>query len=173
VPLINQTKSVMIIFYFTFFLLALLRRSDSLNPKKYSAASFLTELDISRWNRLELSVPILVKSLEKNVAKFFIPIAIATSVVSCPLRENTVFADDVSFATESPRRIVQTKSGLQYYDIREGEGATPRYGQFVSFQYTLYYRNSPNDPLVEVDSTYSNKGQEPFLHKHGNGRIAR
>ena len=43
----------------------------------------------------------------------------------------------------------------------------PFTGQLVSFNYVMYYR--PNGGSLErIDST-----NEPFLHKHGNGRICR
>lgn len=90
----------------------------------------------------------------------------------------------------------QTKSGLKYYDLLQGtSGMSPKYGQFVSFNYICYYRSFGADGKLEVvDSRYeyiiknlsllphihlwcvafsllSPKG--PFLHKHGNGRVIR
>ena len=93
-----------------------------------------------------------------------------------------------------PTKGYQTKSGLKYFDAVVGTGIQPKYGtsisctilhiycfeteanlhlihhwtgQLVSFQYTIYYR--PNGGKLEtVDSS-----NEPFLHKHGNGRICR
>ena len=80
--------------------------------------------------------------------------------------------DEPLATTIAPNRIVQTKSGLQYSEISEGTGETPRFGDLISFYYTLYYRENPSSPLIELDNTFS-KGKLPFLHKHGNGRVIR
>jgi len=72
-----------------------------------------------------------------------------------------------------PTRIYQTKSGLQYFDIREGAGQAPRFGQLISFHYNMFYRPSANAPLEKIDSSYDSPGKASFLHKHGNGRVIR
>ena len=70
---------------------------------------------------------------------------------------------------EIPTKGFQTKSGLKYFDVREGKGDSPRYGQVVSFAFALYYKADPDTPLELIDES----GPRPFLHKHGNGRIVR
>lgn len=74
-----------------------------------------------------------------------------------------------------PSKGYQTKSGLRYFDFYEGPAdlPTPRYGQLVSFYYTGYFRGNPSAKLDLFDSSYLNYGKEPFLHKHGNGRVLR
>lgn len=72
-----------------------------------------------------------------------------------------------------PSRGYQTKSGLKYFDLKDGDGSSPRYGQLVSFHYTGYFRPDSNSKLEIFDSSLLNYGKEPFLHKHGNGRIIR
>jgi len=73
-----------------------------------------------------------------------------------------------------PTRGFQTKSGLKMFDLREGTiGPSPRYGQLVTFHYTSYYKASPESPLDVIDSSYLTPGRQPFLHKHGNGRVVR
>jgi len=70
-----------------------------------------------------------------------------------------------------PARGFQTKSGLKYFDLVESSiGNTPRYGEFISFLYTSYYRPSRDAPMEIIDST---EPGQPFLQKHGNGRIIR
>jgi FKBP-type peptidyl-prolyl cis-trans isomerase len=76
-------------------------------------------------------------------------------------------AEDIS-STQTLKGF-QTKSGLKYFDLVEGTGAEPRYGQLVSFFYTLYYKAKDK----EVEKIDSNVDSVPFLHKHGNGRICR
>ena len=85
-------------------------------------------------------------------------------------------AADTASVPNTPSRGFQTKSGLKYFDFNEGViGATPRYGQLVSFQYTGYYRATADSPLEVFDSVFSSdrKNKQSFLHKHGNGRIVR
>lgn len=50
---------------------------------------------------------------------------------------------------------------------------TPKYGQIVTFHYTIYYSpyNQKPPKLEVIDSTHYEK--EPFLHKHGNNQIIR
>ena len=68
-----------------------------------------------------------------------------------------------------PTRGLQSKSGLKYFDVREGDGPTPRYGQLISFAYATYYKASPESKIEKLDDS----GNFPFVHKHGNGRIIR
>lgn len=70
---------------------------------------------------------------------------------------------------EVPRAGFRTKSGVKYYDIREGEGSTPKWGQVCIVHYEGYCRPTPNAPLVLFDDTYSR--HLPYIIKHGNGRL--
>jgi hypothetical protein len=63
----------------------------------------------------------------------------------------------------------QTKSGLKYFDVREGTGESPRYGDLVTFNYIINYKPEDRDSALEVVS----KSVDPYLQKHGNGRIVR
>ncbi|KAL3772099.1 hypothetical protein ACHAW5_004937 [Stephanodiscus triporus] len=64
--------------------------------------------------------------------------------------------------------VFKTKSGLQYIDIAEGAGATPKYGNFVSIAYKAYVKlpdaKGRSFKLDEFDH------DEGYLVKHGNGR---
>jgi len=64
--------------------------------------------------------------------------------------------------------LFKTKSGLQYIDILEGTGPTPRYGNFVTISYKEYVKlpdiKGKQSKFDEVDS------ESGFLMKHGNGR---
>jgi FKBP-type peptidyl-prolyl cis-trans isomerase len=86
----------------------------------------------------------------------------------------TVAARQVT-APATPNKGFQTKTGLKYFDLLEGEKGmpSPRYGQLVSFHYTGYYRATPSSPLDAFDSTFSRQAKQSFLHKHGNGRVIR
>lgn len=70
-----------------------------------------------------------------------------------------------------PPVAFKTKSGLRYYDVRKGEGASPKWGQVAIIQYEGYVRASPFSKPVLFDDTYSRK--TPYLVKHGNGRVIR
>ncbi|KAL3796859.1 hypothetical protein HJC23_008812 [Cyclotella cryptica] len=64
--------------------------------------------------------------------------------------------------------VFKTKSGLQYIDIVEGTGISPRYGNFVSISYKAYIKfpdiQGKPSKLDEFDSDGA------YLIKHGNGR---
>lgn len=70
-----------------------------------------------------------------------------------------------------PAVAFETKSGLRYYDVRKGEGMSPKWGQVAIIQYEGYVRASPFSKLVLFDDTYARK--TPYLVKHGNGRVIR
>lgn len=77
-------------------------------------------------------------------------------------------------APQTPASGFQTKSGLRYFDFQVGSGNSPRYGELITFHYSLFYQPRDLDESLElIDSTYDNKPIQPFLQKHGNGRIVR
>ena len=82
--------------------------------------------------------------------------------------ENSALSQE---AVEPPKAF-KMKDGLVYYDIREGDPAldSPRYGQFISFYFTAYYKPSPDAKLQFIDSRVAAEGG-PYLQKHGNGRM--
>mmetsp|Transcript_12477 Transcript_12477/g.18311 ORF Transcript_12477/g.18311 Transcript_12477/m.18311 type:complete len:233 (-) Transcript_12477:78-776(-) len=60
--------------------------------------------------------------------------------------------------------VYKTATGLQYIELEEGTGPSPRYGQLCSISYTAYLQ-LPNEKKKEkFDSAV-------FLTKHGNGRL--
>lgn len=72
--------------------------------------------------------------------------------------------------SDAPKQVmgVQTVSGLKYIDFNVGEGSTPKWGNFVNFDYVLYTITSDGKTLVKHDSTYDN-GKDGYLVHHGNG----
>ena len=70
-----------------------------------------------------------------------------------------------------PPVAFKTKSGLRYYDVRQGEGPSPKWGQVAIIHYEGYVRPSPFSKTVLFDDTYVRK--TPFIIKHGNGRVIR
>jgi len=82
--------------------------------------------------------------------------------------------DDIFKPLPTPDKGFQTKSGLRYFDFKEGNvNVSPLYGQLVVFHYTGYYQPNPNQPYELFDSSYLSPKKSPFLQKHGNGRICR
>jgi hypothetical protein len=64
--------------------------------------------------------------------------------------------------------VFKTKSGLQYIDIAEGTGPTPKYGNFVSIAYKAYIKlPDAMGKSYKLDEFDSDRG---YLIKHGNGR---
>lgn len=67
--------------------------------------------------------------------------------------------------------IVETESGLRFFDIKEGRGTSPQAGQRVSVHYTgwLYNENQPENKGKEFDS--SRKKGRPFGFVLGVGGV--
>jgi hypothetical protein len=64
--------------------------------------------------------------------------------------------------------VFKTRSGLQYIDIAEGTGPTPKYGNFVSIAYKAYIKlPDATGKSYKLDEFDSDRG---YLVKHGNGR---
>ncbi|KAL7514830.1 hypothetical protein ACHAXN_012358 [Cyclotella atomus] len=64
--------------------------------------------------------------------------------------------------------VFKTKSGLQYIDLVEGSGPSPRYGNFVSISYKGYVK-LPD--IKGKSSQFDQFDADPaYLVKHGNGR---
>ena len=64
--------------------------------------------------------------------------------------------------------LFKTKSGLQYIDLVEGTGPSPKYGNFVSIAYKAYIKlPDAQGKSFKLDEFDSDKG---YLIKHGNGR---
>jgi hypothetical protein len=64
--------------------------------------------------------------------------------------------------------VFKTKSGLQYIDLVEGTGPSPKYGNFVSIAYKAYIKlPDAVGKSFKLDEYDSDKG---YLVKHGNGR---
>jgi len=64
--------------------------------------------------------------------------------------------------------VFKTKSGMQYIDIAEGAGPTPKYGNFVSIAYKAYIKlPDARGKSYKLDEFDSDRG---YLVKHGNGR---
>jgi len=64
--------------------------------------------------------------------------------------------------------MYKTGSGLQYREIVEGSGPSPRYGQYVTFSYKGFVSlagDSKDKKLSQFDEVSS------YLTKHGNGRL--
>mmetsp|Transcript_10808 Transcript_10808/g.23921 ORF Transcript_10808/g.23921 Transcript_10808/m.23921 type:complete len:298 (-) Transcript_10808:135-1028(-) len=64
--------------------------------------------------------------------------------------------------------VFKTKSGLQYIDIVEGTGRSPRYGNLVGISYKAYIKlPDVKGKSMKLDEFDSDRG---YLVKHGNGR---
>eukprot|EP00633_Aureoumbra_lagunensis_P002507 CAMPEP_0197289718 /NCGR_PEP_ID=MMETSP0890-20130614/6984_1 /TAXON_ID=44058 ORGANISM="Aureoumbra lagunensis, Strain CCMP1510" /NCGR_SAMPLE_ID=MMETSP0890 /ASSEMBLY_ACC=CAM_ASM_000533 /LENGTH=121 /DNA_ID=CAMNT_0042761295 /DNA_START=182 /DNA_END=547 /DNA_ORIENTATION=+ len=64
--------------------------------------------------------------------------------------------------------FIKTASGLSYFDVKEGTGATPAPGQTVKVQYTGWL-NDFNDLDGKFDSSYD-RGR-PLTFAAGTGRV--
>lgn len=59
----------------------------------------------------------------------------------------------------------------QYFDFNNvTEGPTPRYGQFVSLYYSMYYR--PGGGTAQLELIDATEDKQPYLQKHGEARAS-
>ena len=70
---------------------------------------------------------------------------------------------EVEVATTSKRGVV-LKNGLKYFDIEEGTGASPSWGQLVTIAFTESVRKNPVSDPLKLFAT------DEYLIHHGNGR---
>ena len=110
---------------------------------------------------------------------------IASSTSTIFTNPSTAYANDIEGVANIPRStspptftskteggksvtVFKTKSGLQYIDLVEGSGSTPKYGNFVTIAYKAYVKlpdaKGKSYDLDEFDS------ESQYLIKHGNGR---
>lgn len=112
-------------------------------------------------------------SLKSSCMRFLSTLIIAASTMTTSLSP-ACSVDNLSEVI--PVRGYQTKDGLIYFDIvspDESNLPTPKFGQFISFYYSLYYRDNPfstdpdtkEKPLELIDSNFDSNA--PFLQKHG------
>jgi peptidylprolyl isomerase len=93
------------------------------------------------------------------------------SVVSSPKDTTTNLVNElnslIAMTTDKPQKeenVITTPSGLQYVEIKEGTGETPKQGQTVSVHYTGTLTNNS-----KFDSS-RDRGQ-PFAFKIGIGQV--
>ena len=142
------------------FVLSLLLRTQAFSTVKQKKAVMASNRKFSRDDTTEINF--INTHPKRNI------FAITKLVIFGLTSAKLVCADSI---VPTPSRGFQTKSGLKYFDlVLSDKGPTPRYGQFVSFKYTIYYKPKTSDRLQVIDST-SFDGDKPFLHKHGNVRI--
>lgn len=70
--------------------------------------------------------------------------------------------------SEAPTTGYLSKSGLRYFDFEQGEGPTPKWGQFVNIQYVCYTISPDGESLIKHDSSMD-RGKDGYLIHHGNG----
>lgn len=66
--------------------------------------------------------------------------------------------------TPKHKKVIKTPSGLQYMDIRVGQGQTPKIGQVVTVHYTGYLTDGK-----KFDSSLDRN--EPFRFRLGKGEV--
>ena len=115
------------------------------------------------------------QSLNDHSRKKILPILnLLSKSTILALSTSTLIAKAETVQTEQ-KKGYQTPDGLVYFDFIPSDPnlPTPKYGQLISFQYATYFLKDRNSPLEKVDSSFSSLGGngEPFLQKHGNGRV--
>lgn len=118
-----------------------------------------------------LSSPITASDLPKISGSNDANLNQITSTLSVQPYSSLEIAEETSTPQRMPLKGYQTREGLIYFDFKEPDPnlPTPRYGDLVSFYYSLYYQAGLDKDLVLIDSNF--KTSEPFLNKLGNGRV--
>ncbi|KAJ1626371.1 hypothetical protein T492DRAFT_1032858 [Pavlovales sp. CCMP2436] len=70
-------------------------------------------------------------------------------------------------ASAAASSVVRDEAGFRYYDIRPGEGASPKWGQLLTINYAGYTLQEDGS-LRCFDSSFAR--EDPYLLKHGNGQ---
>lgn len=103
--------------------------------------------------------------IQTNFLKFLITSSIFLSFNPFQYVSSMDIPSSNEISTKSIRGY-QTRDGLVYFDIKAPNinEETPKYGEFISFYYSLYYLEAPDKELVLIDSNFGSN--EPYLQKH-------
>jgi FKBP-type peptidyl-prolyl cis-trans isomerase FkpA len=94
----------------------------------------------------------------------WLPIAGGTVLASLVLSLTVIRADDKKDDKKKDEKVVTTKSGLKYEDLKVGDGAEAKAGDTVEVHYTGWLKDGK-----KFDSSVDRK--EPFSFKLGAGRV--
>src|SRR5262249_13168781 len=94
----------------------------------------------------------------------WLPIAGGTVLASLVLSLTVIRADDKKGDKKKDEKVVTTKSGLKYEDLKVGDGAEAKAGDTVEVHYTGWLKDDK-----KFDSSVDRK--EPFSFKLGAGRV--
>lgn len=86
-----------------------------------------------------------------------------------PQAESPSVSSD-SRTTSSPPSAVgfRTPSGIQYVEYEKGSGDPPRWGDYVNIDFTLYTILTPQNQLIQHETTFK-LNEDGYLVHHGNG----
>ncbi len=112
--------------------------------------------------------PVSTTSLHNtpDTRRNFIAQSVAGVVIANSALVPGAFAEDSSDGTPSEGvTVFKLKSGLQFIDLVQGSGPSPKYGQLCSIKYTAYLQ------LPSKLSERQKFDSDQYLLKHGNGRL--
>ena len=142
--------------------------ASSTSFSESESPSILTSSPIYNSHSLTLSM----KSLDKNIDDIIAAEEENSPTTNVSPAQNSANNGNNNDNNNNNNNGFITKSGLKFFDIRKGQGTTtPRWGQAVIFHYTGYIRSPVDGKLIKFDSSFDRK--EPFVIKHGNGRLIR
>jgi len=81
----------------------------------------------------------------------------------CALTNKVNAVDDLQ---PGEKLLYETKSGLKYLELKEGNGRQPRYGELVTFSYKAFIKVAGKNTKPELFDQ-----DRAYLTKHGNGRL--
>lgn len=72
-------------------------------------------------------------------------------------------------ADVAPETGFMTSSGLRFFDFVVGDGVKPKWGDYLTVDYSMYTISADGDSLVKAYSTFDKKDRNLIIH-HGNGQ---
>nr|UXY88369.1 fkbp-like protein [Cryptomonas curvata] len=109
------------------------------------------------------SSSIINLKIERN---FFFKNYLKTIFLACIINI-TSFAFS-EYSDKNQKKASYTNNGLTSITYLNGEGPTPKWGDFVKINYVIYLLDKNNN-IQKIDSTYER--YTPFTFRHGSGQV--
>ena len=111
---------------------------------------------------LQLYPKYYIKNKETNFKRFFLRFFFFSLILNI-----NNFAYSQYYNLNSIKNINYTKNGLKSITYTQGEGAKPKWGDFVKINYVIYLVTNFN--IEKIDSTYER--HIPYIFQHGSGQV--
>jgi hypothetical protein len=100
--------------------------------------------------------------IERN---FFFKNHLKTIFLACMINITSLAFSE--YFDKNQKKASYTNNGLTLITYLDGEGPTPKWGDFVKINYVIYLLDNNN--IQKIDSTYER--HTPFTFRHGSGQV--